>query len=427
MKRTDPATLEEQLTDEQRGRLEAGHHAAVARELADAGQHALAGWVLEQIWDFAAALDHYERAGRPLDALRAALELDHPGRLDRVIAALERRISGEPALLEAARAMLERRGRHMEVARLLARGQDDPKDRAEALRRAGSPLEAARVLADAGQLREALELLPLSTEAAGRSSSSSRAPVHALAARLCWELGDVEAAARHAQLALRSGIVEDQRPALVRLMARALVALGHDIAAEVALQGLADGREGEAAGEVPVRGRYHLRETLTACYAGAAYSATDRVTLQEVEVHLLLAEYGESGQADDPGVTRVLDAFARRAEAAARIGHPAIRPILRFDAEAGLLVLPRAEGPTLRSLIRAPGMASAPTRARALVTFLLEGLVAAHARGLVHGSLLPGQIVCDAAGRPLLGPFGAEQLAGLVATRTGTLEELMTV
>jgi serine/threonine protein kinase len=62
-----------------------------------------------------------------------------------------------------------------------------------------------------------------------------------------------------------------------------------------------------------------------------------------------------------------------------------------------------------------------------MVAFLLEGLAAAHARGLVHGSIMPSQIVCDAAGRPQLGPFGVHHLSGLIATRTGGLEEVLSM
>jgi hypothetical protein len=58
---------------------------------------------------------------------------------------------------------------------------------------------------------------------------------------------------------------------------------------------------------------------------------------------------------------------------------------------------------------------------------LLEGLGVAHLRGFVHGSLLPAQLACDAVGRPVLGPFGADAIAGLIATRTGALEELLTI
>jgi serine/threonine protein kinase len=55
----------------------------------------------------------------------------------------------------------------------------------------------------------------------------------------------------------------------------------------------------------------------------------------------------------------------------------------------------------------------------------VEGLAAAHERGLVHGGVLPSLLVTDALGRPQLGPFGAHHLSGLTATRTGGLEELM--
>src|SRR5690606_6508203 len=85
------------------------------------------------------------------------------------------------------------------------------------------------------------------------------------------------------------------------------------------------------------------------------------------------------------------------------------------------------EGPVLRSLIRPPGLEQATARARSMAAFMLDGLAAGHAAGLVHGSLLPSQIVCDALGRPLLGPFGAFHLAGLTATRTGGLEELLSM
>ncbi len=78
-------------------------------------------------------------------------------------------------------------------------------------------------------------------------------------------------------------------------------------------------------------------------------------------------------------------------------------------------------------LIRPPGMESMVSRARALVAFLLEGLMAGHERGLVHGWLLPSLIVCDTLGRPMLGPFGGHHLAGLTATHTGGLEELLAV
>ncbi|HEY0138049.1 MAG TPA: hypothetical protein VGB85_28380 [Nannocystis sp.] len=427
--------VEPRLTAELRARLARGEHEAVASELASGGDLVGAGQVLEQIWDFLGAHGHYTAAGRPLDALRCALELGRPDLLDATLAQLMDQPRGDR---DEAVKLLQRRGRHAEAAGLLATDDADPVVRARALARAGDRRGAAQVLAEAGHVREALRALDPIAE--------QDAPALTLAATLAWELGDAETSVRHAQAAMRAlagpathdpgsagprasqpalaamseGTATDERANAARILARGLGALGHELAAQLVLQ--ATGVREMTSAAVP--GRYHVRRALTASYAGAAYDGLDRVTQQEVEIHLLLAEVQDAGL-DAQGVLSAIAAFARRAEAAAELAHPAIRPVLRFDLRAGLLILPHADGPTLRTLIRPPGMP--PARARALVSFLLDGLVAAHARGLVHGSLLPAQIVCDAAGRPLLGPFGADEIAGLVATRTGALEELLTI
>ena len=452
------------LSPEQRARLARGEHEAVAAELAAAGDPAQAGQLLEQIWDFAGAHTHYLAAGRWFDVLRCALELGRPDLLDDALTRLAARPRDER---DAAVHLLQRRNRHHEAARLLAVDDADPVARARALVRAGDRRGAARALADAGHVREALATLdPIAEHDAGALG---------LAAELAWELGDAEQSVRQAQAAMRAlaargvrdddpalrlalsagtgpqgQVPEDRRQPLsagtgpqghtgeerrqalsnplahlTRLLARGLAALGHTLAAQLVLQagGQAQG-VGAAAVDGAAPGRYHVRRSLPASFAGAAYDGLDRVTQQEVEIHLLLAEVQDAGL-EAAGVLASLAAFARRADAAAELNHPAIRPILRFEPAAGLLILPHAEGPPLRELLRPPGMPAA--RARALLSFLLSGLAAAHERGLVHGSLLPAQIVCDAAGRPLLGPFGADEIAGLVATRTGALEELLTI
>jgi len=437
------ASPESLLSAEQRAALARGAHEVVAAELVAAGQLAAAGWVLEQIWDFLAAHAHYLAADQPLDALRCVLEAGRPDLLDHTLDLLASRPRSER---DAAVKLLQRRARHEEAARLLAADDADPAARARALLRAGDRLGAARVLADAGLIREGLAALePL---------SEAHPPSLALAARLSWELGDAEASVRHAQAAMRArearspaalqgppakalaGAADEQsanlslgtgplehgaedRAELPRILARGLAALGHELAAQLVLQGVGAGDAGPAA----VPGRYRVRRALPASFSGAAYDGLDRVTQQEVELHLLLAEVQDAGL-EASGVQAAIAGFARRAEAAAELAHPAIRPVLRFDRDAGLLILPHAAGPPLRALIRPPGMP--PARARALISFLLDGLAAAHAHALVHGSLLPTQIVCDAVGRPLLGPFGADEIAGLVATRTGALEELLT-
>lgn len=438
-----PEDLGRKLEPQLRQRLELGDHEAVARELADAERFAEAGWVLEQIWDFRTATQHYLLADRMLDALRAALEDGTPPSFTAVLDGLAAR-RNDIELLRSAAKLLQRRGRHDDAAQVLELADAGPEDRAATLIRAGDRLAAAELLAEAGQPRRALEALgPLDTSATyvdpnrdGFATLPSHPREHALAAALCWDLGDAEATARHAQQARLAGAVDGELGRRVRhLLARALASLGHDFAGQLVLgegdevelsPSSASGGPSEQSSSRAPHGRYRVTATLPAAFAGAAYVGIDRVTLQEVELHLLLAEFGEH---ERPGqeIHVALDRFAAAAERAHALAHPGIRPILRLEPHIGLLVMPRREGPVLRSLIRPPGLAQATARARSLVAFMLDALAAGHAAGLVHGSLLPSQIVCDALGRPLLGPFGAHHLAGLVATRTGGLEELLSL
>lgn len=427
-----PEDLGRLLDAQLRRRLDAGDHEAVARELAQAERFAEAGWVLEQIWDFRGATHHYLMAGRLLDALRTAIEDRTPPTFAAVFEALAARRS-DVELLRAAAKLLDRRGRHDDAARALELAEAGPEIRAAALIKAGDRLAAAELLAEAGQPRRALEALgPLETSATyvdpnrdGFATLPSHPREHALAAALCWDLGDAEGTARHAQQARRAGAVDGELGRRVRhLLARALASLGHDLAGQLVLGESEDAEFGRSPFELAPHGRYRVTATLSAPFAGAAYVGIDRVTLQEVELHLLLAEFGEY-ERPGPELHAALDRFAAAAERAHALAHPAIRPILRLEPHDGLLVMPRREGPVLRSLIRPPGLEQATARARSLVAFMLDALAAAHAVGLTHGSLLPSQIVCDALGRPLIGPFGAYHLAGLVATRTGGLEELL--
>ncbi len=398
---------DDELSTSERARLDAGEHEGVARELEAAGRHGAAARVREQIWDFAGASADWLRAGRLDHALRTALDDGGAPAMDAALRAFED--GADPQVLAEAASLLRRRKRHHEAARLLALADGDPRARAQALVAGGDRLGAARLLAEAGNPQAALQTLDLP------ATDRAAAPTHALAAALSWDLGDAEAAARHAQQALRGGVND---PSVVVLLARSLASCGHDLAAEMVLP------QREPGAEIP--GRYRVTGLHATGLVGAAYLGFDRTSLQDVEIHLLLADLPELS-AEDPAVAQALERFATVARAAASIGHPAIRPILELRPEAGLLVVPRSEGPELRTLVRPPGLLAMPSRARALTAFMLEGLEVAHARALVHGWLLPSQIVCDAAGRPVLGPFGAHHLAGLAATHTGSLEEILGV
>ena len=377
------------LSAEQRQAIGEGRHAEVAAQLRDEGRTLEAAQLLEQIWDFAAANRAYAVAEAWVDALRTALEDGADDAIETALAALEEASAADQ---DAAIAELKRRRRPMDIARLLEARDDDPAAQARARLRGGDTVGAAEVLREAGRAREALEAL----HPEGQAPHGPRAL--ALAAELAWELGDAEGAARFAQRRMRMG---QDDAATASLLARALGSLGHDLAAQLVLE-----RSGATPSEEALPGRYRVTGVHGGGIVGSAYVGFDRRTLQEVEIHLLLTDGAEAGPID-PQVAAALGRFATAAMTGASLGHPAIRPVIRVEAEAGVVVLPRAEGPTLRAMIRPPGLIDiAPARARALVAFLLEGLAAAHERSLAHGWLLPSQIVTDALGRPLVPPFG---------------------
>ncbi len=399
--------LHAQLGQTEREKLAGGFHEEVAEALRARARPDLAGAVLELIWAWDGALAAYRDADLGLDALRIALESGAAAHLDAVLSDIEEH--AVPEDVDAAIALLKKRRRPMEAARLLAL-RDDPVAQARALERGGDPHGAARALAEAGEVKGALDMLQ------AHELRSHRAL--ALAASLAWELGDAEGSARHAQAALRLSEDDD---ATRDQLGRALTALGHDLAAQMVLRG-----QSSRSVDSVSPGRYRVTGLGGTGMVGATYQALDRATHEEVELHLLLAEHGEARELD-PELAHQLDRFSAIARAAASIGHPAIRPILRLDARAGLLVMPRTEGTSLRALLRPPGMRRVRSRARAWIAFMLEGLMAAHARGLVHGWLLPSLVSFDGAGRPLVPPFGGHHLSGLTATHTGGLEELMAV
>ncbi len=392
----------EELTESERVNLAAGRHVEVARALGDRSRHDLAALILEEIWDFDGAVDAYLRAEQPIPALTAALSAENSDLLNRVIDWVIATNDAD-ARMAAARTLRDR-GRHTDAVRLLEAEQAPTSVLADTLGDAGDDVAAAQAWAEGGEPGRALALLVDS----GRDDPAR----WRLEARLHWDLGDAHGVARSAQRAFRAG-AQDRTTA--ELLARSLVALGHDVAAQLVAPIDMD------PSAAPLRGRYRVTAPLPASLAGAAYEGVDRVTLREVEVHLLLAEH--PGTPDDARLQEALRRFAKAARRGANVGHPAIRRINEIDADAGLLVLPRADGPPLRQVIRPPGIS--PARARSMIAFLLEGIVAAGHHGLAHGAILPSQLVCDRVGRPLLGPFGTYWLRGLVATRTGSLEEVV--
>jgi serine/threonine-protein kinase len=153
-----------------------------------------------------------------------------------------------------------------------------------------------------------------------------------------------------------------------------------------------------------IGGRYRLVKRLARGGMAEVWEAQDEVLARGVAVKLLLPHLA----ADEAFHTR----FHREALAAARLSHPHIVSIYDTcstdDAEA--IVMELVRGSTLRDLLDARG-ALPIARAIAIARQVADALAHAHASGLVHRDVKPGNILLADDGRVLVTDFGIAKAA----------------
>jgi sugar lactone lactonase YvrE len=150
------------------------------------------------------------------------------------------------------------------------------------------------------------------------------------------------------------------------------------------------GHAAEAGGRPPVPGEtvagYVLLEQIGAGGMGVVFRAEDPVLRREIAVKLIR-----------PGLARtaeVADRFLREAQALAALEHEHVVSVYRAGEEAGVLflVMPLLRGGTLQDRL---GKAAAPLPVDEVLRVgreIAEGLAAAHAKGMVHRDIKPGNI-----------------------------------
>lgn len=158
-------------------------------------------------------------------------------------------------------------------------------------------------------------------------------------------------------------------------------------------------------------GNYHLDRLVGRGGMGEVWLARDR-TGSAVALKVLSAAYSA-----DPGYRR---RFEREARLGNHVRNPHIVPIRAFGEVDGHLFLemPYIEGVDLATRLRAGVLV--PSRAVEVIAQAAEALDAAHAAGLVHRDVKPGNILEDASGFVYLIDFGiARAAAGTALTATG--------
>lgn len=115
------------------------------------------------------------------------------------------------------------------------------------------------------------------------------------------------------------------------------------------------------------------------------------------------------------------DALMREARLAASLKHPAFVKIFSVedDGDTQSIVMELVPGVTLRTYCAQ----QAPTRAFMLATLaqIAEAMAEAHAAGLVHGDLKPGNLMIEPGGRVRILDFGLASQGDPLATQSNTL------
>ena len=160
--------------------------------------------------------------------------------------------------------------------------------------------------------------------------------------------------------------------------------------------------------------RYRLEQRLAAGGMGTVYEATDERLGRRVAVKLLKEEL-----AGDP---RFVERFRREARAVAGLSHPNIASVFDYGAEDGrdFIVMELIEGRDLAELLRSGPLE--PNRASDIAKQSCDALAHAHAAGIVHRDIKPGNIIVSDSDRVKVTDFGiARAIGDSTLTATGSV------
>lgn len=164
---------------------------------------------------------------------------------------------------------------------------------------------------------------------------------------------------------------------------------------------------------VQLGGRYRLDERIGGGGMGEVWRGTDEVLGRTVAVKIMLPAL-----LDEPGFA---ERFRAEARTMARLTHPGVVNVYDYssDANTAFLVMEYVEGDPLSRTLGRVGRLT-PGRTMALIAQAADALQAAHAAGIVHRDVKPGNLLVRLNGTLVLTDFGISrsEVSGLTGHGT---------
>jgi eukaryotic-like serine/threonine-protein kinase len=162
--------------------------------------------------------------------------------------------------------------------------------------------------------------------------------------------------------------------------------------------------------------RYRLGERIAAGAVGEVWRGTDLLLARPVAVKLLRAAFTQHEE--------TLTRFRAEARHAACLSHPGIAQIYDYCEDdwphPPYLVMELVDGPSLDTVLTRRRLT--PAQVMGLISQAADALAAAHAAGLVHRDIKPGNLLLGPEGRVKLTDFGISYAAGSApVTSTGAV------
>lgn len=164
---------------------------------------------------------------------------------------------------------------------------------------------------------------------------------------------------------------------------------------------------------ITLGGRYQLTDRIAIGGMGEVWKARDKVLGRLTAVKILKEEY-----TGDPNFLR---RFRAEAQHTALLNHPGVANVYDYGEEKGsaYLVMELVPGQPLSAILEKDSTLS-PDRTLSIIRQTAAALSAAHAQGLVHRDVKPGNLMITPSGRVKVTDFGIARLADQVPlTATG--------